>query len=249
MSTNHISIVMIAKNAEMTIKNSLESLKEFNEVILYLNNSTDNTETIAREYKNVKVIHGEFLGFGSTKNRAATYAKNDWIFSLDSDEEVLTKLIQELNNIDLTDKEKVFIIKRDNYFLDKEIKHSGWGKDLLTRVYNKSFHQFNDNIVHEFIELKEETIKITLSSSFKHNAVQDVNQFLKKIMSYSDLGAKDQKTCSFFTVILKSTFAFFKTYILQLGFLDGWRGYIIAKSDANGRFYKYTKRYINCKVK
>jgi len=249
LSTNHISIVMIAKNAEMTIKSSLESLKAFDEVILYLNNSSDNTEAIAKEYANVKVIHGEFLGFGPTKNKAAYYAKNDWIFSLDSDEEVLEKLIEELNNIKLTNKKEVFIIKRDNYFLDKEVKYSGWGKDLLSRIYNKSFHQFNDNIVHEFIELKEETIKTHLSSSFKHNAVQDVNQFLKKIMSYSDLGAKDHKTCSFLTVILKSTFAFFKTYILQRGFLDGWRGYVIAKSDANGRFYRYTKRYINCKIK
>lgn len=240
---------MIAKDAEMTIESSLESLKEFDEVILYLNNSSDRTEQIAQMYSNVQVIQGDFLGFGPTKNKATSYAKNDWVFSLDSDEEVLPKLIEELKNLKFKSKEEVFVLKRDNYFLDREVKYSGWGKDMLTRIYNKSFHQFNDNIVHEFVVLSKQSKKTNLSSSFKHNAVQDVNQFLKKIMSYSDLGAKDQKTCSFFTVILKSTFAFFKTYILQRGFLDGWRGYVIAKSDANGRFYRYTKRYINCKIK
>lgn len=249
MSINDISIVMIAKNAEMTIQNSLKSLKEFNEVILYLNDSTDNTENIAKEYINVKVINGDFLGFGSTKNKAASYAKNDWIFSLDSDEEVLPQLIDELNNMEFNNKQEVFIIKRDNYFLDKEIKYSGWGKDRLTRIYHKNEHKFNENIVHEFIELTEKSIKTNLSNSFKHNAVQDVNQFLKKIMNYSDLGGKNKKTCSFITVLLKSIFAFFKTYILQRGFLDGWRGYVIAISDFNGRFYRYTKRYINCKIK
>lgn len=249
MSINHISIIMIAKDAGATIKSSFESIKEFDEVILYLNNVSDDTEDIAKEYSNVKIIKGDFLGFGPTKNKAASYAKNDWVFSLDSDEEILPKLIEELKSIELKNKKEVFILKRDNYFLDKEVKYSGWGKDMLTRLYNKSFHKFNDNIVHEFIELSNQSIKINLSNSFKHNAVQDVNQFLKKIMNYSDLGAKNQQTCSFITVLLKSFFAFFKTYILQRGFLDGWRGYVIAISDSNGRFYRYTKRYINCKIK
>jgi len=242
-------VVIIAKDASDTIGTTLESLKKFSEVIVYINNSTDNTEQIAQSYLNVKVINGEFLGFGPTKNKAATFSSNDWILSLDSDEVLTDELTEELANLNLKDNNQVFILKRDNYFLRKKIKYSGWGSDYLVRLYNRSSHSFNLKQVHEKIEINKDTHSIKLQNSFKHMAVTNINQFLEKIIKYSDLAAKDAKTCSFSVVIMKSFFAFFKTYILQFGFLDGWMGFVIAVSNANGRFYRYTKRYINCKIK
>jgi len=245
----NISIVIIAKNAQKTIKETLDSLLNFEEVILYLNNSTDNTKNIALLYNNITIIEGDFLGFGPTKNKAATYAKSDWIFSIDSDEVLNKNLVNELNLLNLINVKEVYQLKRDNYFFNKKVKYSGWGKDILIRLYNKKYHKFNNNNVHEFIELKDKSIKINLKNSFKHNAVENINQFLQKVIKYSDLAAKEKKTCSFIIVILKSFFAFFKTYFIQFGFLDGWRGFVIAISNFNGKFFRYTKRYINCKVK
>jgi glycosyltransferase involved in cell wall biosynthesis len=92
----NISIVIMAKDAQETIEETLESLKAFPEVILYLNNSSDQTETIAKSYPNVKVVQGEFLGFGKTKNMAASHATNAWVFSLDSEEIIPPALQKEL---------------------------------------------------------------------------------------------------------------------------------------------------------
>ncbi len=247
MSINSISVVMIAKNAQDSIKESLDSLTGFEEVILYLNNSDDETKIIAQNYKNVKIVEGEFLGFGPTKNRAATFAKNEWIFSLDSDEIVTKSLFKELELLSLDDENDVFIIKRDNYFLGKKIKYSGWGKDFLVRIYNKNIHSFNSQMVHEKVQLRESSKKIALKNSFTHLAIVDISQFLTKISRYSKLAAGEKKSCSFIVVLLKSTFAFIKTYFFRLGILDGYRGFVIAISDANGRFYRYLQRYINCK--
>jgi len=246
---NTITPVIIAKDAEETLEETLESLVDFKEVVLYLNNSVDNTKIIASKFSNVNIVDGEFVGFGPTKNQAANYSTNDWVFSLDSDEVVSKELLTEINSLDLSDEKQIFEIKRDNYFLNKEIKYSGWGKDYLNRIYNKNYHSFNENMVHEFVELKKDSKKIRLKSSFKHNAVQDINQFLQKIIKYSDIASKDKKTCSFLVVIAKANFAFFKTYIIQLGFLDGWRGYTIAQSNFIGKYFRYTKRFINCKEK
>jgi hypothetical protein len=226
-----------------------QRLQTFSEVVLYLNDSSDSTKSIGQKYPNVTLVDGEFEGFGPTKNRAATFAKNEWVLSLDSDEVILSELLEEIKKLTLENAKEVFVLKRDNYFLNKHVKYSGWGKDYLVRIYNHSYHQFNAKMVHEKIELKEDAVTTVLRHSFKHNAVQDVNQFLQKIIKYSDLAAKDQKTCSFLTVLHKANFAFFKTYILQLGFLDGWRGFVIAVSNFNGKFFRYTKRYINCKEK
>ena len=246
---NNISVVIIAKNAQITIQETLESLIEFQEVILYLNNSTDQTKDIAAKYTNVTIINGDFLGFGPTKNHATTYTRHNWVLSLDSDEVILPNLLKEIKSLKLINEKELFILKRDNYFLNKKIKYSGWGDDKLIRIYNKTYHQFNQNRVHEFVMLTKDSITTNLTHSFKHNAVQNINQFLQKVISYSDLASQDKKTCFFIIVILKAKFAFLKTYFLQLGFLDGWRGFVIAISNFNGKFFRYTKRYINCKNK
>ena len=180
----NISVVIMAKDAQETIVETLDSLVEFSEVILYLNDSSDNTKNIASNYKNVNIVDGEFIGFGPTKNKAASYAKNDWILSLDSDEVILPVLLAEIASLKLELDNEVFTLKRDNYFLDKHIKHSGWGQDFLVRLYNKTAHKFNENMVHEFIVTNEDTINTTLVNSFKHNAVTNIDQFLQKIMKY-----------------------------------------------------------------
>lgn len=243
----NLSVVIIAKDAQDTIQTTLRSLRAFDEVILYLNDSSDNTGLIAQSFSNIKIIEGAFLGFGDTKNHAASFASHDWILSLDSDEELLPPLVEEITALVPDNPQKLYIIKRENYFLDKHIQHSGWGKDYLARLYHRKTHQFNSNKVHESIETTSHTIKITLQNPFKHYAITNINQFLQKIIRYSDLASHDKKTCSFLVVIAKAKFAFFKSYFFQLGFLDGWRGFVIAIANFIGKFFRYTKRYIHCK--
>ena len=242
MSTKQISVVMMAKNADETIAESLNSLSAFDEVLLYLNNSTDSTKAIAKNYANVQIVEGGFLGFGKTKNAAASHSKHDWVLSLDSDEILNEKLIDEINQLDLSDTTKLYQLKRDNYFLG----HKTQSADLILRMYNKNHTVFNDNAVHEKIIVPEHSQVETLKNSFKHLNITDINQTLTKIIQYTDLGAKKKKTCFFSVVILKSVFAFFKTYILQGNIIRGWVGFALAVNSANKRYYKYIKQFINC---
>jgi len=242
----NITPVIIAKNAEETIFETLNSLISFEEVILYLNNSTDTTKNIAQKYSNVKIIQGDFLGFGPTKNKAATYSSNEWILSLDSDEVLDEKLTKEIGSLNLKNEKIVYELKRDNYFLGKKVNYSGWGKDYLHRIYNKNYHSLNDNLVHEFLRLKEDASVVRLKNSFKHNAVQKISQQLQKMDSYSTIYATEKrckKKSTPFIAILKSIFFFIKTYFFKLGFLDSTAGLLISISGANGVFYKYMKLY------
>jgi glycosyltransferase involved in cell wall biosynthesis len=238
-----ISVVIIAKNAQATIKEVFESLTDFNEVVLYLNDSSDNTEKIATEFDNVKIVKGKFIGFGSTKNEAAKYAKNSWIFSLDSDEIVDRELIKSISNIDTINKNILYKVIRNNYFLGTKTI----SKDILVRIYNKDFTKFNDKLVHEKVIEPSYAKYIFLNGSIKHLNITDINQTLTKMIKYTDLGAEGKKMCFFLVVILKASFAFFRTYILKGYILNGWVGFVIATTSANRRFYKYLKQYINCK--
>ena len=242
MLISDISVVIIAKNAEDTIVESLESLKAFDEVLLYLNDSTDNTKTVAESFPNVKIVMGDFIGFGPTKNKAANYAKNEWILSLDSDEVLNETLIKEISRQDFSDIRNLFVLKRDNYFLGAKTV----SQDFIVRIYNRTHTVFNDNMVHEKVMVLSNSRKKKLTQSFKHHNVTDINQTLSKMIKYTDLGAEDKKTCFFIVVIAKALFAFLQTYIVRFYFINGWRGFVIAVSNANRRFYKYLKQYINC---
>lgn len=239
-----LSAVIITKNAESTIQRSLKSLSRFSEVIVYDNGSSDNTINLVQQFTNTTLVKGGFFGFGPTKNYAAQLASNDWILSLDADEVIEKDLFDAIDDLTLENPKEMFMIKRDNYFMGKIVRHSGWGNDWLIRIYNRKFHQFENNPVHEKIKIQKDSIITKLNHSFSHYAVDDIRQFLEKINHYSDIRKEtSDKLYPPYVILFKSAWAFFRTYFLRLGILDGWRGLVIAVSNANGVFYKYIKIY------
>ena len=244
-SIHHISVVIMVKNAEDTIEECLDSLQLFDEVILYFNDSTDDTKEKIKKYKNIKIVDGDFLGFGKTKNKAASYSKNDWIFSLDSDEILNKSLLNELAQIDFTNIKKIYRVKRDNYFLGHKTQDS----DNIIRIFNRKFTEFNDNNVHEKVIVPKDAEVIALKNSFRHLNITNINQTLTKMIQYTDLGSEGKEICFFSVVIAKTLFAFFKIYILKGNILKGWVGIVLGVNAANRRYYKYLKQFINCKHK
>lgn len=246
---DQITPVIICCNAKDTIYETLSSLHAFKDVLVYINQSTDNTAEIVKQFNNVSLIEGEFIGFGPTRNAAAKHVNTPWIFAIDSDEVLSDALLKSFKALKLSSPSVVYEILRENYFLGKHVKFGGWGRDYLIRLYHKDHHSFTDDAVHERLECLAQTKVIRLKQSLKHNAIINVNQFLEKIIRYSDLADTTSRPCSFLSVWLRANYAFFKSYILQFGFLEGYRGFVIAVSNYNGRFYRYTKRYINCRKK
>jgi glycosyltransferase involved in cell wall biosynthesis len=234
---------MIAKNAEKTINNTLKTIQAFNEVILYLNDCSDQTEKIAKNYSNVKIIHGDFLGFGPTKNKATTHATNDWIFSLDSDECLTESFVKELEKKEFNDG-TVYTILRTNYYKSTQIKHC-WGDDIIVRLYNRNKTKFTDKKVHEKI-IDNGLKKEMLEGIVEHYPYSTQTDFIVKLDRYSTIFAQDnvgEKSSSPLKAILNAHFSFFKTYFLKRGFLDGSAGLIIAFSHMATNFYKYMKLY------
>lgn len=239
----NISCVIIAKNAETTLKATLDSLKEFEDVVLYSNNSTDRTDKIASSYSNVNLINGDFLGFGQTKNKAATYSKNQWILSLDADEVLSSECIKEIKELTLED-DTLYSITRENYYKKRVVKHC-WGKDIIVRLYNKTQTSFTDKQVHESILSDNFNIQ-NITGSVMHYPYSTITDFIVKLDRYSSIYAKDnvgKKSSSPFKAFFNGLFSFFKTYFLKLGFLDGYAGLVIAFSHMATNFYKYIKLY------
>ena len=142
-ASSKISFTILTKNSEKTIKETLDSLKDFEEVLVYDNGSTDKTLKITKSYPNTKIFEGVFEGFGKTHNRASSLARNDWIFSIDSDEILSQPLIQELMKVNL-EEDTVYAVSRKNFYNGKWIHSCGWHPDFQYRLYNRKKTCFTD---------------------------------------------------------------------------------------------------------
>ncbi len=240
----NISAVVLAKNNENTIETTLKSLELFSDVVVYDNGSTDNTLNIINQFKNVNLIQGEFKGFGWTKNKAASYSKNDWIVIIDSDEVIDSILLETLKTKKL-DEKKVYQLNFKAFYKDIQVKYCGWNNQKIKRVYNKSLTSYNSNDVHEDIITNNFDIEI-LDGNVEHYSYHSISQFIIKADHYSTLFAKNnvgKKSSSPTKAYFNGLYSFIKTYVFKRGFLDGYVGLIISFSHMVTNFYKYIKLY------
>lgn len=239
---DHLSIAIITRNAADTLAATLDSVTDFAHVVVWDNDSTDGTKELAARYPNVTVVVADFLGFGPSKNAAADCAVTDWVFSLDADECLDLALVTALRDWSTNDKMAVGEVLRENQFMGRTVRRGGWGDDRLVRLFHRKHHRFNDAAVHEKVMTNHNTNVVRLPGTVRHAAVRHLGQFLQKVDRYTEIRRETQaRTYPAPIIVIKAAFAFFRSYVLQLGLLAGWRGLAIAWSNANGVFYKYMK--------
>lgn len=238
-----ITVIVLTKNSQESLEDTLFSIRDFPEVLVYDTGSNDTTLDIAKQFPNVKIIQAKFSGFGPTRNRAAQLASHDWILALDSDEILSPKLAQEVLNTSL-DPNFVYQINRRNFFNGKWIKScGGWYPDPVVRLYHRQKTQFTNSMVHEKVSLQNMHI-CSFSYPLFHTPYRNIHDFLAKMQVYSDLFAVqkiDSKHVSLSQAILHGLFAFFKSYFLKKGLKEGIEGFIISAYNGHTTFYKYLK--------
>lgn len=237
-----ITVTILTKNSANYLHAVLTPLAAFEEVLVCDTGSQDASMAIARSFPNVSVYERPFSGFGPTHNIASSLAKNDWILSVDSDEVLSDFLVKEICALALT-RRTVYSFPRQNMFRGKWIKGCGWHPDRQYRLYNRMDTQFSNAQVHEAIEVQG-LRHVLLQAPALHYSYANVSDFLVKMQSYSSLFAaqnQGKKKSSLAKAIAHGCAAFFKSYFLKKGFLDGQEGFEISFYNANTAFYKYLK--------
>jgi len=239
---NRISVVLITKDAAASLEDCLKTLESFDDVTIYDNGSTDNTLDIARSFDNVTVHTGPFLGFGKSKAHAASLAKYDWVFSLDSDEHISTALAEELQHMPLQNT-SVYEVRRDNYYNARHIRCCGWYPEYIVRLYNRTKTGFDEAMVHEKVKTGHLDTN-RLANPINHFSFHNVSDFLDKIQKYSEIYAnehKGKKDASIIKAVLHGKSMFLKSYLLKGGWKFGFEGFIISFFAGLGTTVKYLK--------
>lgn len=245
-----ISAILITKNDAHTITACLESIKWVDEIIVVDDNSTDDTVKICRDF-GAKVAIETWSGFGAQKTKALNLTQYDWVLSIDSDERVPPKLREEiLATISQDNTATAYHVRRQNYFYNRHMKYTlGARHDKPIRLFNKTTAQFSDHAIHERVI---PTGKVgELKNVLHHYPYTNLEEILYKNNLYSSIGVQrliDNKVRpSIIKAFGHAAWVFTKIYFLQLGFLDGWPGFLIAFSNFECTFYRYAKLLERCK--
>lgn len=225
-----ITALITTYNVEHCIEACLKSLSGWLDEILVVDSfSTDRTLEIVSRYT-PNVLQHEYISQAAQCNWAIPRAKNEWVLLIDSDEVVSPELRQEI--IELFRKEPDqdgYWIYRKNYLLGRHIKHSGWGKDSVLRLFKRDLARYPEKRVHAEISLEKTGV---LKGNLEHHTVASISSWASKINTYSSLKAQDKYDKGFpfpyLQLLIRPPWRFFKDVFLRLGFLDGWRGFLIA---------------------
>jgi glycosyltransferase involved in cell wall biosynthesis len=237
-----LSVILIVKNEADNIRPCLESVSWADEIIVVDSGSTDDTVAICREFTPHVHVH-DWPGFGRQKNRALDYATKDWVLSLDADERVSPELRQQITKAMTDAKFDGFYMPRLSQFCGKFIRHSGWYPDYVLRLFRRGAGKFSDDLVHETVLLHGTAGR--LSSPLLHYSYRSQADVERKVEQYAAAAARQMydrgRTATPLDAPLRAGWAFARTYLLRLGFLDGAAGFGIARMNARTTYLKYLK--------
>jgi glycosyltransferase involved in cell wall biosynthesis len=225
-----VSVVVITWNEEERLRACLESAAWADELVVVDAESRDKTVQIAREFTD-HVLVRPWPGFAEQKNFALDEARGDWVLSLDADEEVSGELREEIRSLLDADAPCVgYRIPRRNIFWGRWVRHGGLYPDWQLRLFRRGRGRFVGRAVHESVEVDGPVGR--LRSPLVHRSYRDAADFLTRANRYSSLAAEDWLRrggrARLGDLVLRPLGRFASMYVLRGGFLDGWRGFLLA---------------------
>lgn len=239
-----ITAVIITFNEEKNIKRCLSSLTGLvDEIVVVDSFSVDATPSICENFK-VQFVQKVWEGYTKAKNMGNALAQSDYILSIDADEALSDELKMSLLNVKQNAVFDAYQLNRLTNYCGHWIKHSGWYPEKRVRLWKKGSAEWQGEI-HENVVFQQKTNLGELRGDLLHYSFYSIADHLQRVDKYTTLMAKDHvsrgKKASLFKVLVSPAFKFFQSYVLQLGFLDGYYGFVVCMLSAHATFVKYLK--------
>jgi glycosyltransferase involved in cell wall biosynthesis len=239
-----LSGCVIAMNEEAHIEECLRSLAFCDEVVVVDSHSKDRTRELAAAL-GVRVIEHDWEGHIGQKNFAVDQAANDWVLCVDADERVTPELASAVKRtLESEPACQGYEVGRRNVYLGAWIKHGGWYPDSKVRLFDRRRARWGGVNPHDHVQVQGKTGN--LGADLIHLSYRDLSHHLTKAIDFfSTVSAREKLARGQRFVTLQLLFGpplkFAKMFFLRLGFLDGWRGFIVAVLGAFFVFLKYAK--------
>lgn len=225
-----LTVLIPCKNEQDNIRACVESARLVaDEVLVADSGSTDRTLEVVDKMGGCRVIEREFISYSDFKNWAIPQAQHEWVLIVDADERVTPELAAEIREklAAVGDDIDGYWIRRRNFFLGHEIKHSGCDTSKLFRLVRRDVCRYRACRVHEEINIRPGRDAV-LSQTLLHYTYWTLDQYFEKQVKYTRLSALDRwdsgKRVTALGMLVTPFMRFFWLYVLRLGFLDGLVG-------------------------
>ena len=238
-----VTAVIAAHNESANIEACIASVEWAREVIVVENDSLDDTIDRARS-AGATVISPKFTTIGASRNKGIERAKSSWIFVLDADERCTPELAEEIRQVVASSgSTSAFRVPRRNFFLGKEIRYGGWGRDKPIRLFRREL-RYNASLVHEHVDVTEGSLG-EVRNKLLHYTYTSLDQYFEKFDRYSRWWAEQNfakgRRGGAVAVLFKPPAKFVGMYFLRGGFRDGARGLVLACLAAANVMAKYAR--------
>jgi glycosyltransferase involved in cell wall biosynthesis len=242
-----ISLTMIAKNQAHNLPRSLGSVTSWvSEIILVINDCTDETESVAKRY-GARVEQRPWSCRRDQKNIALDLASYPWVLGLDADEVVSDALRQDIHDFFREDHLQYAgaYFPRKTWFIDRWITHGDFYPDYSLRLFRKDCGRWGGSREHDKVIVEGKVKK--LKGELLHYSFPTIDFTITKLPEYASSFAKEAlekgRGWSWLDVLFRPPWRFFRSYILKLGFLDGFPGFYVAYMAAFSNFFRYSKLF------
>lgn len=241
-----VTAIVLTRNESSNIERCLKSCSFAKELLIVDDNSSDDTVEKATAL-GARVLHRSLNGdWGAQKTFGIDNAMNPWVLIIDADEQVSPQLATEICSVVKKNSPFCYWIKRENYYHSGKKAHGALRSDWVARLTPKENAKFS-GAVHESLETPYDEKK--LSGHLIHFPYKDIHSYFKKMDIYSTLSAEKYllqgKKFNFLCdIIVRPFWAFFKTYFINLGILDGKIGWILSVYYSWYTMTKYVKFYL-----
>ena len=238
-----ISAILITYNEEADLPEALASLRGVaDEVVVVDSGSADRTREIAQEM-GARVVVRPFTNFGEQKNFAAAQASNEWLLSIDADERLNPELREAIAAWKQTQPQyPAYEINRKPNYLGGWIRHSGWYPEYCVRLYRRDAARFV-GALHESVHVDGRVGR--LPGNILHYTIRSLAEHYAKMDAFTTRAAEDLYARGRRNwrggMWVAAPWTLVQRFFFQLGFLDGYRGALIAWTSARYVWLKYRK--------
>ncbi len=240
-----LSVAIITFNEENNIARCIESaIPVADDIVVVDSFSTDDTANICKQ-KGARFIQHAFEGHIEQKNWAISQARHPHILSLDADEALDSVLQQSILAVKSTWKHDGYFVNRFNNYCGQWIRHTGWYPDRKLRLWDSRKGSWQGENPHDRFEMRPGATTGRLKGNLLHYSYANISDHIDQIQKFSTIAAqarfKKGKQISIPMIVMRSWLIFWKKYLLKLGILDGYHGYLISTLTAYATFLKDIK--------
>lgn len=228
-----ISACIICYQEADRIEDCVRSAVFCDQVLVVDSGSTDDTRERASALGAEVVVNTPFPGHREQKQWAADHARHDWILWLDADERVTPALRARLCELASEGLEPPgYTAPRRNHYLGRVVRRGLFWPDRKLRVFDRRVCRWSGTNPHDRVELPQGGVPVDLEEPVEHLSYRDFRHHLRTIDSFTAIAARamfaEGRRARIGDLLVRPPAVAIKSLVIKRGFLDGWRGFVIA---------------------